>query len=63
MVDLATLIHHVARVPGIERIRFTTSHPLEFNDSLIEAYANVPTSSPTTCICRCRAARTGCWRS
>jgi tRNA-2-methylthio-N6-dimethylallyladenosine synthase len=41
-VDLATLIHHVARVPGIERIRFTTSHPLEFGDSLIEAYANVP---------------------
>jgi tRNA-2-methylthio-N6-dimethylallyladenosine synthase len=41
-VDLATLIHHVARVPGIERIRFMTSHPLEFNDSLIEAYANVP---------------------
>src|SRR6185437_10871210 len=29
-VDLATLIHHVARVPGIERIRFTTSHPNEF---------------------------------
>src|ERR1700752_4482529 len=41
-VDLATLIHHVARVPGIERIRFTTSHPLEFNDSLIEAFAGVP---------------------
>jgi tRNA-2-methylthio-N6-dimethylallyladenosine synthase len=41
-VDLATLIHHVARVPGIERIRFTTSHPLEFNDSLIEAFAHVP---------------------
>ncbi len=41
-VDLATLIHHVAAVPGIERIRFTTSHPLEFTDSLIEAYANVP---------------------
>jgi len=40
--DLATLIHHVARLPGIERIRFTTSHPLEFGDSLIEAYANVP---------------------
>ena len=40
-LDLATLIHHVARVPGIERIRFTTSHPLEFNDSLIEAYASV----------------------
>ena len=40
--DLATLIHFVAAVPGVERIRFTTSHPLEFNDSLIEAYANVP---------------------
>jgi tRNA-2-methylthio-N6-dimethylallyladenosine synthase len=40
--DLATLIHHVARIEGIERIRFTTSHPLEFSDSLIEAYANVP---------------------
>ena len=42
VVDLATLIHHVAAMPGIERIRFTTSHPLEFTDSLIEAYANVP---------------------
>jgi tRNA-2-methylthio-N6-dimethylallyladenosine synthase len=42
LVDLATLIHHVAAVPGVERIRFTTSHPLELSDSLIEAYANVP---------------------
>jgi tRNA-2-methylthio-N6-dimethylallyladenosine synthase len=42
LVDLATLIHHVARVPGIERIRFTTSHPLEFNDSLIEAFLSIP---------------------
>jgi tRNA-2-methylthio-N6-dimethylallyladenosine synthase len=41
-VDLATLAHHVAAVPGIDRIRFTTSHPLEFDDSLIEAYASVP---------------------
>jgi tRNA-2-methylthio-N6-dimethylallyladenosine synthase len=40
--DLATLIHFVAAIEGVERIRFTTSHPLEFNDSLIEAYANVP---------------------
>jgi len=40
--DLATLIHYVADIDGVERIRFTTSHPLEFNDSLIEAYANVP---------------------
>ena len=42
LVDLATLIHHVAAIPGIARIRFTTSHPLEFTDSLIEAYGSVP---------------------
>src|SRR5271155_596868 len=42
LADLSTLIHFVAGVGGIERIRFTTSHPLDFNDSLIEAYANVP---------------------
>jgi tRNA-2-methylthio-N6-dimethylallyladenosine synthase len=40
--DLSTLIHFVAKIEGVERIRFTTSHPLDFNDSLIEAYANVP---------------------
>ncbi|HEY2682026.1 MAG TPA: tRNA (N6-isopentenyl adenosine(37)-C2)-methylthiotransferase MiaB [Steroidobacteraceae bacterium] len=40
--DLSTLIHFVAQVDGVERIRFTTSHPLDFNDSLIEAYASVP---------------------
>jgi tRNA-2-methylthio-N6-dimethylallyladenosine synthase len=42
VADLATLIHYTARVQGVERIRFTTSHPIDFNDSLIEAYANVP---------------------
>jgi len=42
IADLALLIHYVAAVEGIERIRFTTSHPVEFNDSLIEAYASVP---------------------
>jgi tRNA-2-methylthio-N6-dimethylallyladenosine synthase len=42
IVDLSTLMHHVAAVAGIERIRFTTSHPLEFSDSLIEAYASLP---------------------
>jgi tRNA-2-methylthio-N6-dimethylallyladenosine synthase len=40
--DLATLIYYVAAVDGIDRIRFTTSHPVEFTDSLIEAYAEVP---------------------
>jgi tRNA-2-methylthio-N6-dimethylallyladenosine synthase len=40
-VDLATLIHHIGAIREIERIRFTTSHPVEFTDSLIEAYASV----------------------
>ncbi len=42
IADLATLIYYVAAVDGIERIRFTTSHPVEFTDSLVEAYADVP---------------------
>jgi tRNA-2-methylthio-N6-dimethylallyladenosine synthase len=40
--DLALLIRYVAAIDGIGRIRFTTSHPLEFSDSLIEAFADVP---------------------
>ena len=40
--DLATLIHYVAAVDGIARVRFTTSHPVEFTDSLIDAYRDVP---------------------
>ena len=39
--DLATLIHYVAEIDGIERIRFTTSHPAEFTETLIRAYAEV----------------------
>ncbi|GAB3033971.1 MULTISPECIES: tRNA (N6-isopentenyl adenosine(37)-C2)-methylthiotransferase MiaB [Oleiagrimonas] len=42
IADLALLIHAIAEIDGIGRIRFTTSHPVEFSDSLIEAYANVP---------------------
>jgi tRNA-2-methylthio-N6-dimethylallyladenosine synthase len=42
IADLATLIYYVAAVEGMERIRFTTSHPVEFTDSLIQAYAEVP---------------------
>jgi len=42
MADLALLIHYVAAIDGIGRIRFTTSHPLAFSDSLIQAYAEVP---------------------
>ena len=40
--DLALLIEHVAALPGIDRIRYTTSHPVEFSDRLIEVYARVP---------------------
>ncbi|MEW8014064.1 MAG: tRNA (N6-isopentenyl adenosine(37)-C2)-methylthiotransferase MiaB [Candidatus Sedimenticola endophacoides] len=40
--DLALLIQYVAAIDGIDRIRFTTSHPLEFSDRLIEVYAEVP---------------------
>jgi len=42
IADLALLIRYVAAVDGIERIRFTTSHPVEFSDSLIEAFRDVP---------------------
>ena len=42
IADLATLIHYVAAIDEIERIRYTTSHPLEFNDRLIQAFADVP---------------------
>ncbi|MCF6189449.1 MAG: tRNA (N6-isopentenyl adenosine(37)-C2)-methylthiotransferase MiaB [Cocleimonas sp.] len=42
IADLAMLIHYVAAVEGIDRIRYTTSHPVEFSDSLIQAYAEVP---------------------
>ncbi|WP_320821357.1 tRNA (N6-isopentenyl adenosine(37)-C2)-methylthiotransferase MiaB [Thalassolituus sp.] len=40
--DLAELITLVAEIEGIDRIRFTTSHPVEFSDSLIDVYAQVP---------------------
>ena len=42
VADLALLIAIVAQVPGIERIRYTTSHPVEFSERLIQAYAEVP---------------------
>ena len=42
IVDFADLLHLVHRVPGIERIRYTTSHPVEFSDAIIQAYAEVP---------------------
>jgi tRNA-2-methylthio-N6-dimethylallyladenosine synthase len=42
IADLALLIHYVAAIEGIDRIRYTTSHPVEFSDNLIAAYASVP---------------------
>ncbi|QJD30155.1 tRNA (N6-isopentenyl adenosine(37)-C2)-methylthiotransferase MiaB [Methylococcus geothermalis] len=42
VADLALLLHYVAAVDGIDRIRFTTSHPVEFSDSLIEAFRDIP---------------------
>jgi tRNA-2-methylthio-N6-dimethylallyladenosine synthase len=42
IADFATLLEYVAEIPGIERIRYTTSHPNEFTPRLIEAYARVP---------------------
>jgi tRNA-2-methylthio-N6-dimethylallyladenosine synthase len=42
IADLALLIHYVAAIDGIERIRFTTSHPVEFSQNLIDAFGEVP---------------------
>ncbi|MBK8186285.1 MAG: tRNA (N6-isopentenyl adenosine(37)-C2)-methylthiotransferase MiaB [Cellvibrio sp.] len=42
IVDLAELISNVAAIEGIDRIRFTTSHPVEFTDALIDTYNKVP---------------------
>ncbi|WP_444937600.1 tRNA (N6-isopentenyl adenosine(37)-C2)-methylthiotransferase MiaB [Microbulbifer sp. JMSA002] len=41
-VDFAELITYVAAIDGIDRIRYTTSHPVEFSDALIDVYAQVP---------------------
>lgn len=42
IADFATLIEYIAEIPGIERIRYTTSHPNEFTPRLIDTYARVP---------------------
>ncbi len=42
IADLALLIRYVAAVDGIDRIRYTTSHPVEFSNALIDVYADVP---------------------
>ncbi|HEX4233183.1 MAG TPA: tRNA (N6-isopentenyl adenosine(37)-C2)-methylthiotransferase MiaB [Caldimonas sp.] len=42
IADFATLIEYIAEIPGIERIRYTTSHPKEFTQRLIDVYATTP---------------------
>ena len=42
IIDLATLITYIAAIDGIDRIRYTTSHPVEFNQNLIDTYDSVP---------------------
>ncbi len=42
IADLALLIHYIAQIEGIRRIRYTTSHPIEFSDSLVDVYREVP---------------------
>jgi len=44
--DLALLIEYVAAIPGIERVRYTTSHPREFTQRLIDAHARIPQLAP-----------------
>ncbi len=42
IADFALLLYYVAAIEGIDRIRFTTSHPIEFSDDLIDAFAQIP---------------------
>ncbi len=42
IADLALLIYYLSEIPDLKRIRFTTSHPVEFNDNLIQAFAENP---------------------
>ena len=42
IADFAMLLHYVSSIQGIGRIRYTTSHPVEFDDSLIDVYAELP---------------------
>jgi tRNA-2-methylthio-N6-dimethylallyladenosine synthase len=42
IADFALLIEYIAEIPGVERIRYTTSHPNEFTQRLIDVYAKVP---------------------
>ena len=45
-VDFALLLYHIATLDNIQRIRYTTSHPIEFSDALIQAHADIPQLMP-----------------
>ena len=60
IVDLALLINYIASIEGIDRIRFTTSHPVEFNQNLVRLTDRYRNWS-LICTCRCRAGLTVYW--
>jgi tRNA-2-methylthio-N6-dimethylallyladenosine synthase len=62
IADLALLIEVVAEIPGVQRIRYTTSHPNEFTHRLIEVYGKRAEAGRSTCTCRCSTAATASWR-
>ena len=58
----ADLLEMACGVPGIERIRFMTSHPKDMSDALIDVDGARPTRCASTCTCRCSRAATASWR-
>jgi tRNA-2-methylthio-N6-dimethylallyladenosine synthase len=59
--SLARLLERLSAVPGIERLRYMTSHPRDMSDDLIAAHRDLPKLMPT-CTCRCSPAPTACSR-
>ena len=62
VADFALLLDYVAEIPGIERIRYTTSHPREMSAAPDRRLRPASTSWSRTCTCRCSRAPTACSR-
>ena len=62
LADFALLLDYVAEIPGIERIRYTTSHPQRVHAAPDRRLRARSPSSCRTCTCRCSRAPTACWR-
>ena len=60
--DFATLLARVAGIPGIRRVRYTTSHPRDFVQARLSTPWTATKRSATTCICRCNRGHRRCWR-